>query len=290
MARKPSNKQLADLLVEIADLLEAQDKNPARIDAYRRGADTIRNHDASIADMIQEERFNDITAIPTIGGGIASVLTEYVVDGRSKLRDDLQADASPVDLFAGVTGINQEAAQHIHDQLHIDSLEELYDSTNDGRLETVDGFGEKKVQQVRDALAKMLDWASRANRGAEGGKDDRPPVELLLDLDEEYRRRADEGDLIMVSPRRFNPNNEPWLPIMKTERDGWNFSILFSNTEQAHRLGRTRDWVVIYHERNGHEKQHTVVTEFQGPLQGKRVVRGRDKENREHYAAQSEPA
>ena len=46
----------------------------------------------------------------------------------------------------------------------------------------------------------------------------------------------------------------------------------------AAELGRVRDWVVIYFERDGHEGQCTVVTEYRGLLTGKRVVRGREDE------------
>jgi hypothetical protein len=53
---------------------------------------------------------------------------------------------------------------------------------------------------------------------------------------------------------------------------------MFSNTDRAHELGRVRDWVVIYYERDGHEGQCTVVTEFRGAMTGKRVVRGREDE------------
>lgn len=70
---------------------------------------------------------------------------------------------------------------------------------------------------------------------------------------------------------------------MHTKRSGWQFTALFSNTAQAHKLGKTDDWVVIYYERDGKEGQHTVVTETQGPLKGKRVVRGRDPENQQYY-------
>lgn len=53
---------------------------------------------------------------------------------------------------------------------------------------------------------------------------------------------------------------------------------------QAHRLGRTRDWVVVYFYDKDHvEGQHTIVTESRGVLGGKRVVRGREAECREHY-------
>jgi hypothetical protein len=45
---------------------------------------------------------------------------------------------------------------------------------------------------------------------------------------------------------------------------------------------------VIYYERDGQEGQATVVTETQGSLAGRRVVRGRDTESRRHY--QNQPA
>jgi putative hydrolase len=54
------------------------------------------------------------------------------------------------------------------------------------------------------------------------------------------------GRLPKIAPRRFNPNNDPWLPILHVDRDGWSFTAMFSNTELAHQLHRTDDWVVIY--------------------------------------------
>ena len=66
--------------------------------------------------------------------------------------------------------------------------------------------------------------------------------------------------------------------MLHREKDGWSFTALYSNTARAHALGATRDWVVIYFERDGHEDQCTVVTERSGPLAGQRVVRGREAE------------
>ena len=44
-------------------------------------------------------------------------------------------------------------------------------------------------------------------------------------------------------------------------------------------------WVVIYfYDGDHHEGQCTVVTETHGPLAGKRVVRGREAEQRRHVA------
>jgi putative hydrolase len=59
---------------------------------------------------------------------------------------------------------------------------------------------------------------------------------------------------------------------------------MFSNTARAHELRKTQDWVVIYYyDDHQQEGQHTLVTETHGPLQGQRVVRGREAECRRYY-------
>ena len=78
--------------------------------------------------------------------------------------------------------------------------------------------------------------------------------------------------------------------MLHTQRASWHFTALYSNTARAHELGRTHDWVVVYFYDDHHrEGQHTIVTETQGPLAGKRVVRGREAECRVHHA-ESAPA
>jgi hypothetical protein len=134
---------------------------------------------------------------------------------------------------------------------------------------------------VRAALAEML-GRGRARSGPAIQAE--PPVGIVLDADREYRQKAAANKLRLIAPKRFNPKNEAWLPILHTERDLWQFTLLYSNTALAHRLGRTRDWVVVYfHDDSRSEGQRTVVTETQGPLKGKRVVRGRENDCAEHY-------
>ncbi len=193
-------------------------------------------------------------------------------------------------------GIRDELADRIHRELGIETLEELELAAHDGRLERVAGFGARRVRGVRDALAgilargarrrgRRLHWlASRVEgRGAIGDVEP-PTIAALLAVDAEYRRRAEAGELRTIAPRRFNPERRSWLPILHVERDGWSFSALYSNTARAHELGATRDWVVIYYERDGAEGQCTVVTERTGVLQRRRVVRGRESECARHYA------
>jgi putative hydrolase len=114
-----------------------------------------------------------------------------------------------------------------------------------------------------------------------------PSVQLILGIDEEYRKKAAAGQLKKIAPKKLNPEGKAWLPIMSTGREGWRFTVLFSNTQRAHELGKTNDWVVVYYNDGSGERKCTVVTEFKEQLNGKRVIRGREKECGEYYEALS---
>jgi hypothetical protein len=114
-----------------------------------------------------------------------------------------------------------------------------------------------------------------------------PGVDVLLDVDREYREKAAAGRLPLITPRRFNPQRKAWLPVLHAQRGPWSFTALFSNTARAHELGKTHDWVVLYFYDDHHrEEQHTVVTETRGPLAGRRVVRGLEAACRACYERQ----
>lgn len=113
---------------------------------------------------------------------------------------------------------------------------------------------------------------------------DAPSVDLLLEVDREYREKAQAGSLPKIAPRRMNPEGKAWLPVLHTRFGPWHFTALFSNTERAHELHRIFDWVVIfYSDPEGAEGQATVVTERRGALTGQRVVRGREPECARRY-------
>jgi hypothetical protein len=298
----PSNPEIAEVLDRIADLLEVQHASPYRVRAYRAGARTVRSHPESIARIAREGRGSEkedeqdgLESLSGIGKSLAATIREQVSTGRVGFLERLEGQVSPTDLFTTVPGIGEELAHRIESELHLETLEDLEAAAADGRLETVPGFGPRRVRGVRDALDHMLRFASRRRRAGfatrSGSGDsgeargrvvdeaDRPRIGLLLELDREYRERASRGELRQIAPRRFNPEHRAWLPVLHVEREGWSLTALFSNTARAHELGRTNDWVVIYYEQDGNEGQCTVVTERSGPSSGLRVVRGREIES-----------
>jgi hypothetical protein len=284
----PANDEVADVLDRAAELLELQDANPFRIRSYRKAADAVRDANPPIAEQLREGGLGKLTEIPGIGEKLAGSIREIVETGRLGLVDDLEAETTPEALLARVPGIGETLASRIHERLGIESLEELEMASHDGNLAEVEDIGEERVRGIRDALAGMLTRSARRRarqrQESSGEQPEEPPVELILEIDERYRSKAEAGDLRTIAPRRFNPDGEKWLPIMEAERDGWEFTALYSNTARAHELGKTRDWVVLYYEREGGEEgQCTVITAGSGPLKGRRVVAGRERECREHY-------
>jgi hypothetical protein len=276
----PMNAQVADKLEEVAALLEQQKANPFRVQAYRNAASTIRNLPRSVLDVLREEGIAGLDRLPAIGPVLARAIATIVNTGRLPMLDRLRGESDPVALLATVPGIGRKLAERLHEELEIETLEDLEAAAHDGRLERLPGFGEKRIAGIRDALAARLAWRGRLQRGQ---VEEVPPVSELLDVDREYREAAAAGRLYRIAPRRFNPKRQAWLPVLHTWRDGRHYTALFSNTARAHQLGKTRDWVVIYYDGRDGERQATVVTATSGPLAGKRVVRGREAECLDYY-------
>jgi DNA polymerase (family X) len=278
--RQPAfNDEVAHQFRVAADLLESQHADPFRVAAYRRAASAVETMTVSVADIYRRDGVAGLVSLPTIGQTLAVAIADLVERGRWRWLERLQGELDPEALLATVAGIGPGLAARIHQELGIETLEDLEVAAQDGRLARVDGFGPKRVQSVIDSLAGRLQrW--RVAGSSAGATTAQPSTEELLDIDREYRTKASTGALPTIAPLRFNPTHQRWLPILHTARADRHYSAMFSNTARAHQLGRTDDWVVIYAE-GPSDGQWTVVTETRGPRTGERVVRGREAEGRE---------
>jgi DNA polymerase (family X) len=279
----PAKSQIAEKLRQAADILAAQGADPFRIAAYRRAADSILQLKTGLTSTVEQGGREALEEIPGIGLSIAGAIVEMLKTGRWGFLEHLKGSAEPEKLFCSVPGIGPALAHRICETLHIGTLEALETAAHDGRLEGIAGFGARRATMVRAGLADLLgrvrpSWPAIAEE---------PPVGLLLDVDREYRRRTTAGDLPKIAPRRFNLGGAAWLPVLHAARDGWHFTAIYSNTARAHRLGRVRDWVIIYFRKDGWpEGQRTIVTETRGSRAGQRVVRGRETESQTFRAVE----
>ena len=273
---------VARQLREAAELVQAQGGNAFRIAAYRKAAASVENCGEDLRKMISEHGPLGLARLPGIGAGLASAIARMLETGRFAMLERLHGELDAESLFQTVPGIGPELAQRIHEALDVETLEALEVACHDGRLQCVPGVGVRRAAMIGAALAKMLD--RRPGYAIATTREPEPAVDVLLDVDREYRSRAGAGSLPRIAPRRFNPDGLAWLPILHVQRGQWHFTALFSNTARAHRLGRTHDWVVLYFDSDHHgERRRTIVSESRGALAGRRVVRGRERECAVHY-------
>jgi DNA polymerase (family X) len=278
--RADENQQIAAQLREAAALLEAQGESPFRVAAYRRAAQTVAQSAGPLRELFEAKGREGLQELAGVGAGISSAIAEMLITGGWSQLARLRGSAEPEVLLRTVPGVGAELAHQLHEALHVDSLEGLENAALEGRLESVAGIGPRRAAAIRASLAAMLGRrVARAPHVPHVPEPGLPDVATLLDVDREYRGKAEAGKLPRIAPKRFNPDGEAWLPVLHARRGDWHFTALYSNTARAHELGRTRDWVVIYFYDGDHsERQCTVVTETHGPLAGRRVVRGREAE------------
>ncbi len=273
------NHQIARRLDEVANILNEQGPNHYRVQAYRRAAVTVRHLPTPVSEILERGGIDGLRKLPGIGERLAAAIRNLVVTGRLPMLERLRGEADPIELLMSVPGIGHIHAARLHCELGIDSLEELEAAAHDGRLRDVAGLGQKRVAGIIDSLATRLGRVRKPLAPAQ----DEVPVAELLDVDLEYRKLAQAGKLPRIAPKRFNPTAEAWLPVLHSRRGEREYTALFSNTARAHKLGKTHDWVIVYYDGRGGERQNTVITSQEGPMKDKRIVPGREDECRRYY-------
>ncbi len=277
-----TNRLVADRLLEAAQILSKKRANQFRVRAYRSAANSLDNLNIDLVDIIEREGVNGLIKLPYIGKSIAYTIYELVLTGRWKLLERLRESLQPPKVFELVPGIGPILAEKIHSILKIKSLEELESAAYAGKLTEIHGINERRQSMIRETLTSMLSDTRRIYHLEKNG----PDISTLLKIDEIYRKKVKEGSLKTISPRRFNPSGKAWLPVFHYQDKHWQFTVMFSNSERAHRLHRQNDWVIIIASDNTHHEFHrTIVTETSGSLKGKRVVRGYESECMKHYSS-----
>ena len=278
----PQNPRIARVLSEIAELLQAQHANPHRVRAYTHASEVISGHDVPLGDVYRGEGVAGLEAMPGIGYRLARAVVEILRTGSSSTLERLQGETQHETELAELPGIGEVLAERIHHELGISTREALRAALDDDRLAAVEGVGPHRLDALRKALGQPGESAPRPSPPP-------PSVADLLEVDRIYRARVAAGAVNKIAPKRNNPESKAWLPILHFERREWAYTALFSNTELAHELHKTDDWVVLHFEHDHTHGQATIVTEWRGNLAGSRVVRGRETACAAYYREHPRP-
>jgi DNA polymerase/3'-5' exonuclease PolX len=87
------NAVIATRLEEVADILEAQQANPYRVQAYRRAATTVRNCDRPMDEIVREEGVEGLQRLPGIGESLSRTIHQFVTRAGCRCSNDCEARA-----------------------------------------------------------------------------------------------------------------------------------------------------------------------------------------------------
>ncbi|WP_456403162.1 DNA polymerase/3'-5' exonuclease PolX [Persephonella sp.] len=151
------NKDLANIFRKMAAIYEFLDDR-FRAMAYQKAAHIIEDLPDDVRNYIVTGKLYTIRGI---GPSIASKIEEYVNTGKISKYEELKKKVPEdfIDLI-DLPGFGPKTLKKIHDELGIKTKEELVKALEDGRVEKLEGFGPKKVQNMLKGL-KMYEISKR---------------------------------------------------------------------------------------------------------------------------------
>jgi DNA polymerase (family 10) len=195
----PQNRPIADAFTEIANLLELQLADPARIREYRRAARVIAQLESSVRALIRQgERMDGVEAL---GESLASAAVEIAETGScstlQRLHDETPGDFSEL---LGLPNLGPRRVRALHEELGVTTLEQLHEAALCGRLQLLAGFGARLEQQIIRETAACLsrerrlhaDVALRSSQPLEAYLRALPQVQRV-ELAGSLRRRCDSA-------------------------------------------------------------------------------------------------
>jgi DNA polymerase (family 10) len=145
------NPEIADVLDELADLLELENANPFRVRAYRNAARIVRALPKPVNVLLYEGR--DLSEYHGIGKDLASKIAEIADSGTVGVLESMRKQVPPIALeLLHIPGIGPKRASALYHELDIHTREQLYRAVLDGRVRSLSGFGPKQAARLKEAL------------------------------------------------------------------------------------------------------------------------------------------
>jgi DNA polymerase (family 10) len=158
------NEEIGRLFEEIADILELQGENRFRINAYRRGAQSITHASQDISSLARE---GSLSSIPGIGKDLSSKILEYLESGSIRYLEELREETPDVLLeMLRIPGVGPKTAVLIYDGLDIETLEDLARAAREHRLSVLPKIRAKTEENILKGIEFLERSGSRIPLGS----------------------------------------------------------------------------------------------------------------------------
>jgi DNA polymerase (family 10) len=155
VAPKVTNRQIAEVLAGIADIIEAQRGNLYRIQAYRNAARGVLDLAEPVTDIL--ERGEEL-AVPGLGKRLRTRIAELVRSGSVTINNGFCLETLPggVRELMAIEHIGPYTAIRLHEELGIDSPEKLWQAAQQQHIRNLPGFGTRSEMRLKLAAEQLL--------------------------------------------------------------------------------------------------------------------------------------
>jgi DNA polymerase (family 10) len=156
-------EDIADVLDNIALLLELKGENIFKTRAYRNGAEIVRSDDADIVELAKREALDGISGL---GKALQQKIHELATTGKLGFHENLKAEFPPTlfELFE-IQGLGPKKIKALYGKLNIDSVASLRAACEDGSISELRGFAAKTVAKILAAIELREKFASHFRLG-----------------------------------------------------------------------------------------------------------------------------
>ena len=168
-----TNRDIAEIFGNIADILEIQGESKFKFLSYRRASEELAELPRDLQAYLDDGTLRDI---PGVGKAISDKITELLETGSMDYYEKRKEEV-PLGVveIKRINGIGPKKARLFWDELDITSIAALKKSAEAGQLQNLSGMGKKSEQKVLDGIDAI---ARRSDRTPIGKA--RPAAERIL--------------------------------------------------------------------------------------------------------------
>lgn len=202
-----NNQDIARILFDIADFLEAQDV-PFKPRAYHQAAEYIERTSEDLVKLYKKRGVDALEALPAVGQNIAKKIGELVDTGKLKYLEKLQ-HALPVEMgeLVAIEGVGPKTVRRLYDHCKVRTLADLKRACQSHAIQRIRGFREKTEQKIEEGIELLQRSQERRPLRAivpvaqriERALLDTPGVSRVAAAGSIRRREATVGDIDIVA-------------------------------------------------------------------------------------------
>ncbi len=154
---------VAEILNEIAVLLELKGENPFKSRAYSSAARTLEMLSEDLATLVKEERLSEIKGI---GEALREKITELVTTGKLKYYEELKASVEPGLLeMLRIQGLGPKRIRVLHEKLGIKDIAGLEAACQAHQISELAGFGAKSEANLLAGIEQLRSFQNQFRYG-----------------------------------------------------------------------------------------------------------------------------